>query len=76
MANFVVDLFSIVSGFGILAALVLIYIYPWLAARRRSHPDASAIGILNLFLGWTFLGWVVALVWAYKTHASRGTVSP
>jgi hypothetical protein len=22
------------------------------------------IALLNLFLGWTFIGWVVALVWA------------
>jgi hypothetical protein len=33
-------------------------------ARRRRHPNTVAIGILNLFLGWTFLGWVAALVWA------------
>jgi hypothetical protein len=23
--------------------------------------------LLNLFLGWTMIGWVVALVWAVKT---------
>jgi hypothetical protein len=25
--------------------------------------------LLNFFLGWTVIGWVVALVWAVKTDA-------
>lgn len=29
-----------------------------------SKANAGAIIVLNLFLGWTFIGWVVALVWA------------
>jgi len=31
---------------------------------RRSHHNAATIFLLNLFLGWTFLGWVIALVWS------------
>jgi hypothetical protein len=31
-----------------------------------SKRNASAIIALNLLLGWTFLGWVIALVWALK----------
>ncbi|HEY0653531.1 MAG TPA: superinfection immunity protein [Chryseosolibacter sp.] len=26
--------------------------------------NAGAIWVLNIFLGWTLIGWVVALVWA------------
>jgi len=43
-----------------------IYFLPFLIAFIRSHIDSLAIFILNLFLGWTFFGWVVALVWAVK----------
>ena len=40
------------------------YFLPAFVAKFRSHNNTLAIGMLNLFLGWTFVGWVVALVWA------------
>ena len=40
------------------------YWVPTLAANSNRHRNRAAIGMLNLFLGWTFIGWVVALVWA------------
>jgi len=56
------------TGVFLVAILVGIPIYfiPFFVARNRGHKDVTAIGILNLFLGWTFLGWVIALVWAVK----------
>jgi ABC-type transport system involved in cytochrome c biogenesis permease component len=44
--------------------LVLIYMLPWLIAMLRDHHNRSAICVLNLLLGWTALGWIIALVWA------------
>lgn len=41
---------------------VLIYFLPAILGRKKR--DATAIVLLNLFLGWSFIGWVVALVWA------------
>lgn len=36
-----------------------------------------AICMLNLFLGWTFVGWVAALIWAiYKEKAETGVKLP
>jgi hypothetical protein len=35
----------------------------WLACGRE-HRNATSIFIVNVFLGWTFIGWVVALAWA------------
>lgn len=49
---------------GIGFVLLLVYFLPALVASGRHHHNAGAIVVLNLFLGWTFLGWVVALVWA------------
>jgi prepilin signal peptidase PulO-like enzyme (type II secretory pathway) len=41
---------------------LIIYLIPSYVGRKRS--DFRRIFILNLFLGWTFVGWVVALIWA------------
>ena len=47
------------------ALIVLaLYLIPALVAYNRQHPNAWAILILNLLLGWTVLGWIVSLVWA------------
>ena len=48
-------------GFGF-----LMYFLPSVIALARSKRDLLAIFLLNLFLGWTFIGWIVALVWAAK----------
>jgi hypothetical protein len=45
-------------------AAVAMYLLPWVIAKRRKHHQADAILVLNLFLGWTVLGWIGALIWA------------
>lgn len=51
-----------------IAAIVLIllalYLMPTSIACARSHQNTGAIFVLNLLLGWTFIGWVLSLVWA------------
>jgi hypothetical protein len=42
----------------------VIYFYPTIVAKRADHPNIGGIKALNLLLGWTFLGWVIAMVWA------------
>lgn len=44
--------------------VILGYFVPTVVAFRRKHPQILAIVVLNLFLGWTFLGWLGALIWA------------
>lgn len=43
---------------------VMIYFIPTWVAYTRGAVKSSGIAVLNVFLGWTFIGWVVALVWA------------
>lgn len=52
------------TAFLIIASVLIFYFLPAIVAIARSHHNALAIFILNLLLGWTFLGWVVALAWA------------
>jgi len=41
-----------------------LYFLPFLIASLRQHKNILAIFLLNLALGWTFFGWIVALIWA------------
>jgi hypothetical protein len=40
------------------------YIAPTVIAFRRHHRNRKAIAALNITLGWTLIGWVIALVWS------------
>ena len=48
----------------VLFLAAVIYFIPLILAATESRPNTAAIGALNLLLGWTFIGWVIALVWA------------
>lgn len=47
------------------------YFLPTIIAKSRRRPNTGAIFALNLFVGWTLVGWVIALVWAL-TEANKG----
>jgi hypothetical protein len=52
------------SAILIVAVLGCIYFLPAFVAGVRDHHNWGAILVLNLLLGWTILGWIIALVWA------------
>ena len=58
------DMSAVPGGMVGAAILFALYFLPAIFAAWRHHPSADAITALNLFLGWTLIGWVVALVWA------------
>lgn len=43
---------------------LLVYMAPGWIAEVRNKRNFNSIAVLNIFLGWTFIGWVAALVWA------------
>ena len=46
---------------GVLVAFIFaIYLLPTYVGYARRHPNGHSIFALNLFLGWTLLGWVFA----------------
>jgi hypothetical protein len=47
----------------------LMYFLPTIIAAIKSKRDTLAIFLLNFFLGWTVIGWFVALIWAAKNDA-------
>lgn len=62
------------------AILLVLYFGPALIAKGRKHKSATAILVLNFFLGWTVLGWIGSLVWAYtddgRARAARPSLVP
>ena len=46
-----------------LAILVLLYFLPTIVASNRGHRVAGIL-LLNLFLGWTVIGWILMMLWA------------
>ena len=49
-----------------LIVATLIYFLPTVIALARGHLSTLAIFLLNLLLGWTVLGWLVALIWSFS----------
>ena len=49
-----------------LILFLAIYFVPSIISITNKHPSAIFIVPLNLFLGWTVVGWIVALVWSVK----------
>ncbi|MBN1856556.1 MAG: superinfection immunity protein [Dehalococcoidia bacterium] len=50
----------------VVVCLVLIYFLPGIVAIMRHKQNRVSICILNLLAGWTAIGWVAALVWAFS----------
>jgi hypothetical protein len=51
------------GAFFIIIICLFIYFAPTIIGWNKKN--VGAIFMLNLFLGWTFLGWVVAIIWAF-----------
>ena len=41
-----------------------VYLLPAIWAGINKHPRIEGIALLNLFFGWTIVGWFGALIWA------------
>jgi hypothetical protein len=52
----------------ILLFFVLMYWLPTVIAIVRQTPSAIGIAVFNFFLGWTGIGWIMALIWALAAH--------
>jgi len=47
----------------LLVIALIIYLIPFIVV-KRDHPYFWPIVIINVFFGWTLIGWLVALIWA------------
>jgi hypothetical protein len=50
-------------SFGLIAGgFFSVYLLPTFIAFNRNHSNAAGIMIFNIFLGWTFVSWIVCLI--------------
>ena len=56
--------------------LVSLFLYFLPAYLARNKSNFTAILVLNLLAGWTFIGWIIALVWALSTNSQRQAATP
>lgn len=48
----------------VLTGFLIVLFAPSVIAIARRHRSFPALFALNLLLGWTVIGWIVAMVWA------------
>lgn len=54
--------------------LILVYFIPSINAFWKGKRNKTAVLTLNFFLGWTVIGWIVALIWSSTNDAPAAVV--
>jgi len=52
-------------------AVIGLYFVPTIVAKARGVPNFGSVAAVNLFLGFTLVGWVVALTMARRPFRRR-----
>lgn len=47
---------------------VSLYMLPAIIAYKRYHNNGACIALVNLFFGWSVLGWLAALIWSLSAN--------
>jgi hypothetical protein len=64
-------LYVVIAGFSIAISLsVATYMLPTLIAIKRHHRRAFSVAVLDILLGWTIVGWAIALIWSWTDAAN------
>ena len=64
-----------VAGFLMIGLGIAAYFIPGIIAVTRRHRKATSILLVNLFFGWSVLGWIFALVWAVRANGAPKAVA-
>ncbi|MGP4114298.1 superinfection immunity protein [Streptomyces sp. 4N509B] len=58
-------------GTTLVVVAAALYLLPTFVAFGRGVRNAGSVLVVNLFLGWTLVGWVVALAMAARSSDGR-----
>ncbi len=48
-----------------------LYVLPTIIAFKRQHRNKTAITLINILLGWSVIGWIAALLWAFTNDPAK-----
>ena len=77
-------LYILVCIFSLIISFILtsLYFLPYLTAQKQSHIKLRTIYLLNIFTGWTVIGWIGIMIWLYTptkpqnhTHSNKQIVN-
>lgn len=63
-------------GAGLMLVIVLciaVYFIPTVIAFMKQRTNKVSILLVNIFFGWSFIGWFIALIWAVNTDPSKNS---
>jgi hypothetical protein len=64
-----------VNTFAAIVYIVILTFFYWLPSiigRHRGVLNLGSVVVINLFLGWTLIGWVVAMAMAFRSVPEDG----
>ncbi len=62
-------------GLILIVLFIIAYFLPSAVSIIRDHKQTMPIMIVNILLGWTFVGWVIALAWACMEEEKEENVN-
>lgn len=60
-------LFTIVT----VVLIITVYLFPTVISMFRNTKNGMGIFLLNLFFGWTLIGYVAAFIWAFTAKTVK-----
>lgn len=57
-----------------LFVFLCVYFAPWLLALKYDKSDTKKIFFINLFTGWTFVGWLAAFFLACRYEEKKSKI--
>lgn len=61
----------LLTGIVVLLIILSVYFFPTLVSLFRNTKSGIGIFLLNLFLGWTLIGYIAAFIWAFTAKTVK-----
>ena len=62
---------EVILGVVAYLAIAAAYLAPTITALLRHMPSTGPIIVINILLGWTVIGWIIALAMAVRSKPAR-----